>query len=82
MRRHSQNAIKAQKIKQEYEELRAFNPDLPAGKSPDDYNALRALSNILSWLIFKHGAAGEFTGLMKERILQPLGLKLEVPRIS
>ncbi|TEB24942.1 hypothetical protein FA13DRAFT_1796793 [Coprinellus micaceus] len=73
MRKHSQDAIEAQKGEAEYKSFVAFDPDFAFdGRSPDDYNSLRALPKILTWSIFKHKAAKKFIGLVTERIPKSL----------
>jgi hypothetical protein len=78
MRKHSRDAMEAQDNQATYKRFVAYDPSYAFdGKSPEDYNALRALPKILTWSIFKNEAAQRFIGLVDGRILNPLGLKLE-----
>ena len=77
MRDHSEDIGRAERRQQNLEYLRSVDPNVATdAKSTDDYNALRALPKILAWPIFKNEAAQKFIGLVEERILKPLGLKL------
>jgi hypothetical protein len=83
MRNHSGEAVAAQYKQATYKRFVAYDPSYAFDvKSPEDYNALRALPKILTWPIFKNEAAQRFIGLVDGRILKPLGLKLEVARPS